>query len=454
MLHPNHPCPVRWTIRVLGLLAAWLCLVVPVRAQSVLTLDEAIRTALRNNFDIRLAENDSAQFALDNQYRNAVFLPRLNGTAGVILNRNNQRQQFSDGNDRTGNVSTDNINAAIALNWTLFDGLGMFATRRKAAEFVALGSLTVKEQVVRSVAEVVEAYYAIVRQKQMLSAIREQMGLSGTRVELAQRKLEIGVGAKPDLLQSQVDYNGQRAAELRQLTLIRQLKDQLDQLMYGALLPDDPPEYDVVDEIPVDKTLTLEAVRDSLEITNPELERLRKTIDIAGLSLEEARSDRWPTIDFNAAYNFSKTDNNIAINPFMPILNRNRGLNFGFTASVPILNYRATDRAIEQARLDLKYQQLLMDSRRMAIRRDVLVAYREFEFQQQVLDLEEDNIALAQENVSIIQATYRLGEATFVQLREAEKSLADAYDRLIAARYNAKLAETTLLRLKGDLIRS
>ena len=63
------------------------------------------------------------------------------------------------------------------------------------------------------------------------------------------------------------------------------------------------------------------------------------------------------------------------------------------------------------------------------------------------------NILLAKENVTITLETYRLGSTTFIQLREAEKSLEDAYDRLIAARYNAKVAETELLRLKGDLVK-
>ena len=69
-----------------------------------------------------------------------------------------------------------------------------------------------------------------------------------------------------------------------------------------------------------------------------------------------------------------------------------------------------------------------------------------------LIELEEENILLAKENVNITLETYRLGSTTFIQLREAEKSLSDAYDRLINARYNAKLAETELLRMKGELV--
>jgi outer membrane protein TolC len=70
-----------------------------------------------------------------------------------------------------------------------------------------------------------------------------------------------------------------------------------------------------------------------------------------------------------------------------------------------------------------------------------------------VLLIEEENILLAKENVFIALETFRRGTTTFIELRTAQQSLADAYNRLIAARYNAKLAETELLRLNGGLLK-
>lgn len=67
--------------------------------------------------------------------------------------------------------------------------------------------------------------------------------------------------------------------------------------------------------------------------------------------------------------------------------------------------------------------------------------------------LEEENIVLARENVNIVFQVYKLNSTTLIQLKEAEKSLQDAYTRLITARYNTKLAETELLRLKGELVK-
>src|SRR4030095_1219123 len=115
-----------------------------IKSQPILTLEEAIATALQNNYEIRLAKNDSTVAALDYGFRNSVFLPRINGTAGVVQTNNKQKQEFSSGEVREGDVITGNVNAAINLNWTLFDGMKMFVIRTRVEENIRLGGLEVK----------------------------------------------------------------------------------------------------------------------------------------------------------------------------------------------------------------------------------------------------------------------------------------------------------------------
>ena len=425
-------------------------------AQPVMSVEDAIALALQHNYDIRLAKNDSAIAALDYEYRNAVFLPRLNATAANIWNHNNQRQEYASGQVRQGNVATDNLSASIGLDWTLFDGLRMFATRKKAEEYIRLGELEIKNQISNTIADVINTYYGIVREKQQLRAIEEQMSISQSRVDLSQRKLDIGVGAKPDVLQSMVDLNAQKAARLRQITLIRQLKDLLNHLLY----PVDPgqpspvtTEYDVTDSIPINFSISVDEIRDQMYQQNPLLAIAQKNIDIAQLTLKEIKAERFPVVEFNSAYNFSRTNNNVTLNPVLPFYNRNSGFYYGFTATIPILNYRNTHHLIRQAELNIGFQRLLYENQRALLQLNVLDAFNDYRLQLESLELEESNIELAIENVTIILETYRLGASTYLQLREAQKSLEDAYNRLIAARYNTKLAETELLRLKGALVR-
>jgi len=179
----------------------------------------------------------------------------------------------------------------------------------------------------------------------------------------------------------------------------------------------------------------------------------KKNIDIANFTLKERKAERFPIVSLNSAYNFNRSNNKATVNPYQPLYNKNYGRNIGLTTTIPILNNLNTRRLIRQAELDIQYQQLSYSNQKSLVNLGVLNAYNNYVQQKKALTLEEDNILLAKENVDIVFQTYKLGAATFIQLREAQKSLEDAYDRLIAARYNTKLAETELLRLKGDLIK-
>ena len=432
------------------LLPLFFFICVSAGAQRMLTLEEAIASALQNNYDIRLSRNDSLVAALDFSYAYAAFLPRVNGSAGLTWNINDQNQKFADGTDRQRKgVKASNINYGLALNWTLFDGLKMFATRDKLEEFIRLGELGIKNQIVNTVATVINNYYDIVRQKQQLKATEEQMSVYEDRVKLAEAKFEIGTGIKPDVLQGKVDLNAQIAARMQQITLISKLKEQLNQQMNVA----SNTAYDVMDSIPVNMYLSLGDIQNNMESTSPSMLILKQNIAIAEIVLKERRADRWPTVSFNAAYNYSRTNNNAVVNPFSPLFNQNKGLNYGFNASIPILNNLNTRRLIRQAQLDISYQQLTFENERAKLNLNVINAFKDYEFQKQALALEESNISLAKENVSIAMERYRLGVSLYLELRDAQKSLEDAYNRLISARYNTKVAETELLRLRGDLVK-
>lgn len=419
-------------------------------AQKVLTIEEAIATALQNNYAIQLSKNDSAIAALDYSFRNAAFLPRVNGSFGGNYNNNNQRQKFVDGTERKLNdIKSNNYNAGLQLNWVVFDGLKMFATRDKLEEFVKLGELGIKQQIVNTIASVITNYYAIVRQKQQLKALNDQIQLSAERVKLAQYKLDIGVGAKPDVLQSKVDLNAQKAAFLSQETLMAQLREQLNQVINI----DSESKYLVSDTILINMNVSLGDIQESLENNNPDLLMAQKNIDIARLVLKERKADRFPTVSLNSGYTFNRTNNKATVNPFQPLFSRNFGRNLGFTIAVPILNNFTTKRLIKQSALDIQYQQLFFENQKSILNLNVINAYKDYELQKRALALEEENIVLAKENVAIVFEVYKLNSTTLIQLKEAQKSLEDAQTRLINTRYNTKLAETELLRLKGEIIK-
>ena len=418
--------------------------------ERALTLNEAISTALENNFDIRLTRSDSLLAALDNAYANYALLPRLNATGGMLFNSNNQKQVLADGTKRESNgIRSNNVNASLNLNWTLFDGLRMFIARDRLNEVVTLTELQIKSQVINTVADVVRLYFDVVRQEQQLKAIDEQIELSEDRLKLAQFKYDVGTGAKPDVLQAQIDLNAQRSTRLTQETNINKTKELLNQLM---VLPGI--SYTIADTtIEYNSLLTLDSIQTGITNSNPELLIAKQNLSLAELELRLRKAERFPTLEFNSAYNFSRTDNKSVINPFQPLFNQNRGFNYGFTATVPIFNGYTNRRLIKVAELNIEVQQLIYDRNISLLQSSIANAYRDYDLYKRTLAMEEVNMKLVRENIFIARERYRLGISTFLEMREAQQSLADAANRLIQARYNTKVAEIELMRLRGDIVR-
>jgi outer membrane protein len=416
--------------------------------QEEISLEQVVALALEKNYDVLIARNVSQSANTDNNYVSGAFLPQISAEAATVWNDNEQTLRFQDASrNNSGEAQSNNITGSVQLVWTLFDGTRMFATRERISQLAEQGELNVKDQMVNTIAGVIINYFDIVRQKQQLKAIQEQMSVSEERVKLAEKKLQVGTGIKPELLQAKVDYNAQRTQVLQQETIIAQLKERLNNIVGMQL----PRVYDVADTIIIDLNLQPDTF-ENVDNTNYSLLASRRNLNIAALSLRERRAEYLPFFNFNAAYNFSRNDNTKQINPFGPVYNRAQGFNYGFSVSLPILSGFNTRRQTQLAKIELDRQQLLYNQQRNTVNVDVRNAFTNYDNAKSILLIEEETIALAKENVFIALESFKRGVNTFIELRTAQQSLAEAYSRLITARYNAKLAETELLRLNGSLL--
>lgn len=422
-----------------------------VHAQQVLTPEQAIDLALKNNYDIRLAKNDAAITANDYAYANLAFAPRVNATANKVWNQTQTKQEFANGSKRdTSGIHASTLSANVSLAWTLFDGLKMFATRQKLESLRDLGELAVKDQVVTTVANIIAGYYNVVQQKQQLRNLAEQLSISEERVKLSDAKFQTGLGPKTDWLQSKVDYNALKASYLRQQTLIEQSKATLNQLM---AVEAGNTQYDVLDTIPLNMDLSYGGLRQEALQKNTGLMVAQQNLRVSQLQLKESKGDYFPVINFNSAYNYSRVNSNAATNSFSPIYNQNGVISYGFSASIPIFNGLNVKRQVNAAKLNVGYQQLALENTRTIVDLSLTTAFKDYEYYKTALTLEDENLGLARENVMVAMERFRQGVSTVIEMKEAQQSLEDAYNRLINARYNVKLAETQLLRLNGALVK-
>jgi outer membrane protein len=437
-------------IKAAALLLTIVALLLPATtySQELLTLQQAIKIGLENNYSIRIADRQDDVASNNVTLGNAGFLPTIDGRATRLFNENNSRQEFSGrpAIERTG-ASSNNLSSSVNLNWTLFDGMGMFINYDRLQALEKAGKLFTRETIENTIADIIDAYYEVVRQERKIKAIEDAIAISKARIDLTEAQYKVGVSAKVEILRAQVDYNTDRSELLNQQESLQNARITLNQLL-GR---DPSTTFQAEDSISVDKTLTVGDINSEMAGTNPLLQRLQLNRELAHLDVKAVRASRFPVIGFTSAYNFSRNEAE-PLNDFQARFNRNHGYNYGLTLSMPIFNGFNINRQAQNARIALETSELEYKQVQNQLQSELARTYSRYANRLQLLDLEESNVLLAEENAKIAMERYRLGLLTAIELREAQRNQLVAENRLIDIRYQAKAAETELKRLTGSLL--
>ncbi|HEY4800090.1 MAG TPA: TolC family protein, partial [Bacteroidia bacterium] len=174
-----------------------------------------------------------------------------------------------------------------------------------------------------------------------------------------------------------------------------------------------------------------------------------KNIKVLSYSLKQARSMRYPVFGVVANYNFSRSENQAGF----ILLNQNLGLSGGFTASWNLFNGFEVNRQVQDQEIQAMTTKLQYAMAKMQLETNLATAFRNFQQAKELLKLEEENSKVAKENVDVALESFRTGKTSSLELKDVQKSYEDAISRLISARYDAKTAETELMRLNGMLVK-
>lgn len=418
----------------------------PIFAQEQFTIEEAIQLGIKNNYNILVANNNATIAANDNSLGNAGMLPVVDINASTNFANNATKQEFNTGAavDKAG-VKSNSINSGVYLTWTLFNGLKMFATHQQLSMLESMGKLSTKIQIENTVESIVVAYYNAVKQKQLIKGLNENIKISEERLTIAQKKFEIGSGSKLDVLQAKTDKNAQTSMLYRQKTVLDELKANLNQLMARPA----ETEFEVGDSIPVSFQLKYDELKGNYQKTNLNLIFAQENISYYKQQLKATKADLFPVVNLNANYLFSRAENQAGL----ILLNRNLGFNYGLTASWRIFNGFTLNNRIKNAQLQVENASLNYTNSQTQIEQQLLIAFKRFQDDQKILELEEDNLKLVRESVNIALERFRIGSSNTLELQTIQQTFEDALIRLEEARYNAKVSETTLMKLNGNLVK-
>lgn len=414
------------------------------QAQEILKLEDAVKIALENNYDIKIAKNDLKIDQVNNSVGNSGMLPSI--TASVANNNSLQNisQTQSDGSHKSlNNAKNLSLNYGVGLDWTVFDGFKMFAKREQLKQLEKQGNAQLKLTIMSKISSVYASYFDLVQQQQQLAALDSAIVLSNQRVTTAQNRYIIGKASKLEVLNAQVDLNADASLVLKQKQLIKNTKIQLNELLARDVQTD----FSVSNEIVVDDKLKLEELKALAEKQNPQLEAQILAKNIAELQLKQAKSGRYPTVKLNTGYNFSHTEASLGY----VTQSSGKGLNYGISAAVPVFNGGFQHRNEKIAQIQLENTNNSLEQQKITLQSQLSSAFENYQTNLELAKVEAKNVEIAKQNLDITLAKYKIGTIATLEFRTAQQNYLDAKIRYSNAIYQAKLYEISLKELSGSL---
>ena len=413
-------------------------------AQEVLTLEDAVKIALENNYEIKIASNNLLIDKTNVSSGNAGMLPKATATITDNNAIQNISQTRSDGTvTKLDNAKNHGLNYGVGLDWTIFDGFKMFAKLDQLKELQKLGEAQLKLTIITKISDVNATYFDLVQQQQQLSALDSTIVISNQRLTLAQNRFTIGKASKLEVLNAQVDLNTDKVTLLRQKELYANTKILLNQI----LARDAKTNFIVVNSIIVDNTLLLPELNTLAKKQNPQLEAQIINKRVSELQLKQIKATRYPTVKVNTGYNFAESQSSLGFTTQSSA----RGLNYGFSASLNLFDGFAQNRNEKIATIQIENSKMAIDQQSLALNSALATSYQTYLTNLELIALEEKNETISKQNLTITLDKFRIGTITTLEFRTAQLNYVNAKVRYSNAQFQAKLSEIALKELAGTI---
>lgn len=422
-----------------------ILITISLQAQNYLTPEDAVATALENNFDIKIAKNNLEIDQINVNRGNAGMLPSLTGEFNMNNSVLNSTQERADGTiQELDGARINSLNYGVNLQWTIFDGFSMFARYDQLKDIRKQGESELQTSVVTLASQVLATYYDLIQQHQVLEAYQEAIELSQVRLTLAENRYEIGKAAKLEVLNAQVDMNTDKTNLLRQQELIENTKTYLNLLMAEDLKT----PIAVQGEWEINNELILDELISMAEQQNPLIQTALINQSIAEQELKRLKGGRYPQIALNTGYNFTHSENSLGF----ARVNDGRGFQYGVSVSFNIFNGLIQKRNESIAKIQIENTQVLIDQQKQNIQSQIISNYQTYQTNLELITLELNNEQLAKENLDITLEKFRIGTITTLEVRTAQQNYIDAMTRVSEAKFQAKISEIRLRELAGNVL--
>ncbi|MFS4455005.1 TolC family protein [Maribacter sp. 2304DJ31-5] len=429
--------------------------------EQLLSKEEAVAKMLKHNFGILVAKNQVVIAENNKGILNSGYLPTLTGTAGAAYNRNDTNTEFPGQLDDTGNprpdISLENAesqryNAALSLNYVLFDGLGRRYDFKKLKEQYRLSSLQARETIENTMLQMFSIYFEIARLTENRNVQQQALEVSKQRITRSEYAFEYGQNTKLDILNAQVDVTNDSINLLNTQQQLANARRDLNVVLNQNL--NEVYQVDtIIDFIP---KLKLDEFVGRATTNNVAILQTERNLNINAYDVKVNRSGYLPTIGLSGSYGWNRNQNPpsafLSGTVFPGTNSTVNSLALGANLTWNLFDGGGTSVRVKNAKIAYENQELVKKQIVLEVDRDMKNALAIYENRLNIFRIQEQNVRTNENNFERSREQFQLGRITSIEFRQAQINLLNAQTNKNLAKYDAKLAELQLLQLTGQLL--
>jgi len=417
-------------------------------AQTELSLMDAIKIGMQENYDIQLSSKNKRISEINNNWANAGALPTINLSAKKeegLSDQTNNPTSFMP-----YELRSTSINGNTNVSWTLFNGFAIRANKAKLRNLEEISSNNATLTIENTIQGIILQYYNCVLQKERLELLQKVVRLANNRLEYQQTKYDIGVSSKIDLLQignaMLTDSSNLIMQELNYNNAIKNLNLTLGKEIETT--------WNFTDEIDTEIQLfSYENLKASTLADNTNIKNQYYNIQLAKQDIRLSKAVFYPMISVNsgAAYNESTYDIGELSNSMD---NTGESLNYFANFSV---NFRLFDGGKLYSTLrKVKVQKEINDLQYEKVKREVLhqlsLINNKYNSRISAFSLNQKAFKIAETNYALATDKQNRGVINSFMLRDIEIAFITSGINAQQAAYNLMESKIALLKITGGII--
>jgi outer membrane protein len=408
-----------------------------------LTLEQAIKIGLENNYAIQISKQETEIAKINNTWGTVGRLPMID--LGVSnANRYDENQQVVQGFEIDTKQNSYAIAPFVQLNWTIFDGFSIGIRKDNMEKLEKLSKGNEQDIVEAKVQDIVMAYYGALLDKQRLEVLGEIKKLSLDRYTVSMMKKDLGNAVTFDVLQFKNAY-------LRDSTnyLLQEVSYQnsLRSLNY-LLAAEASVEYNPSDEFNYEfETYSLDNLKQSMLKNNKIYQNMLTGQEILENNIDLENNEYMPKLKFNSGADYSKNyiypQGDDSYDTYRIDYYANLSL------SINIYNGGNTERAVQVARIEEEKGRMTISQLKLSLENRLQNLHEQYELKKQLYSVSVSNRETSQLNLQISKDKFDSGAINSFNYRDIQLQYISASLNELGSVYDLLQTRVDILKLTG-----